>query len=56
MSKFTYDLCLLYIIDHICMSIVDMQTDDILILTDQLFVVVENEAIVSAKIMIKTRD
>jgi hypothetical protein len=33
MTQFTYDSCLLYI-NHICMSIVDMQTDDILILID----------------------
>jgi hypothetical protein len=33
-----------------------MQTDDTLILTDQSFVVVEEEAIHSAKIMIKTRE
>jgi hypothetical protein len=33
-----------------------MQTDDTLILVDQSFAVVENEAIHSAKIMIKTRE
>jgi hypothetical protein len=33
-----------------------MQTDDTLILVDQSFAVVEDEAIVSANIMIKTRD
>jgi hypothetical protein len=33
-----------------------MQTDDTLILADQLFAVVEKEAIHSAKIMIKTRE
>ncbi len=38
------------------MSIMNMQIDDILILIDQSFAVVEDEAIVSAKIMIKTRD
>jgi hypothetical protein len=56
MIQFTYNSCLLYIIDRICMSIINMQTDDILILIDQLFVVVEIEAIDSAKIMIKTRE
>ncbi len=56
MTQFTYDSCLLYIIDHICMSIVSMQTDDILILADQSFVVVEKEAVHSAKIMTKTRE
>ncbi len=54
--QFTYNSCLLYIIDNICMSIVNMQTDNTLILTDQLFAVVEKEAIYSAKIMIKTRE
>jgi hypothetical protein len=38
------------------MSIVDIQTDDILILIDQSFAVVEKEAIHSVKIMIKTRE
>jgi hypothetical protein len=33
-----------------------MQTDDTLILANQSFAVVENEAIISAKIMIKTRE
>ncbi len=56
MISFTYNSCLLYIIDHICMSIVSMQTDDTLILADQSFAVVENETIISAKIMIKTRE
>jgi hypothetical protein len=33
-----------------------MQTDDTLILADQSFAVVEDEAIISAKIIIKTRE
>ncbi len=62
MIQFTYDTCLLYIItkdtvvSHICMRIVNMQTDDTLILVDQSFAVVEEEAVHSAKIMIKTRE
>ncbi len=58
MTQFTYDLCLLYItvISHIDMRIVSMQTDDILILADQSFAVVEKEAIHSTKIMTKTRE
>ncbi len=57
MISFTYDSCLLYIIFiQIDLRIVSMQTDDTLILTDQSFVVVEEEAIHSAKIMIKTRE
>ncbi len=56
MIQFTYDSCLLYILNHICTKIMSMQTDDIFILTDQSFAVVENEAIISAKIMIKTRE
>ncbi len=55
-TQFTYDSCLLYNIDHICISIVSMQTDDTFILADQSFAVIENEAIISAKIMIKTRE
>jgi hypothetical protein len=38
------------------MSIVGMQTDDTFILVDQSFVIVEKEAIHSAKIMTKTRE
>jgi hypothetical protein len=38
------------------MSIIDRQIDDTLILTDQSFAVVEEEAIHSAKLMIKTRE
>ncbi len=56
MTQFTYDSCLLYIIDRICMRIMSMQTDDTLILINQSFAIIENEAINSAKIMIKTRE
>jgi hypothetical protein len=60
MIKLTYNFCLLYIsfiiFSHIDMSIMNMQIDDILILTDQSFVVVEKEAIYSVKIMTKTRE
>jgi hypothetical protein len=56
MIQFIYDSCLLYIIDRICISIVDMQIDDTLILADQSFAAVENKAINFVKIMIKTRE
>jgi hypothetical protein len=60
MIQFIYDLCLLYIsliiIVQIDMSIIGMQIDDTLILVDQSFAVVEEEAIHSAKLMIKTRE
>jgi hypothetical protein len=56
MIQFTYDSCLLYIINRICMSIVSMQTDDILILIDQSFAVVEKEAVHLVKILTKTRE
>jgi hypothetical protein len=58
MISFTYDSCLLYIIIfiQIDLRIMNMQTDDIFILVDQSFAVVEDEAIHSAKIMIKTRE
>ncbi len=58
MIQFIYDSCLLYIIviSHIDMSIVNMQTDNIFILADQSLTAVENEAINSVKIMIKTRE
>jgi hypothetical protein len=48
MTQFIYDSCLLYIINRICMRIVDMQIDDILILIDQSFAIIEDEAIISA--------
>ncbi len=44
------------VISHIDMSIVGMQIDDILILADQSFVIIEEEAIHSVKIMTKTRE
>ncbi len=56
MIQLTYDSCLLYIIDYICIDIVSMQTDDTLILANQSFAVVQEEAIHSAKLMIKTRE
>ncbi len=58
MISFTYDSCLLYIFIsfQIDLRIMSMQIDDTLILADQSFVVVEEEAIISVKIMIKTRE
>jgi hypothetical protein len=60
MIQFIYDFCLLYILLIIIvqtgMSIIGMQTDDTLILADQSFAVVEEEAIHSAKLMTKTRE
>ncbi len=60
MIQSTYNLCLLYIssiiFSHIDMSIVSMQTNDILILADQSFVVIEEEALIIVKIMIKSRE
>jgi hypothetical protein len=44
------------VISHIDMSIVDMQIDNILILADQSFAIIEEEAIHSVKIMTKTRE
>ncbi len=38
------------------MSIVDMQTNDILILIDSNFAAAKNKAIIDVKIMIKSRD
>ncbi len=58
--QFTYDSCLLYIssiiFTQIDLKIVNMQIDDILILINQLFAIVEKEAIHSVKIMTKTRE
>ncbi len=60
MIQFTYDSCLLYISSiifvQIDLRIVDMQIDDTLILADQSFVVIEEEALIIVKIMIKSRE
>jgi hypothetical protein len=56
MIQFTYDFCLLYKLDINLSDVVNMQTDDILLLADQSFVVLEKETIKSAKIMIKDRE
>ncbi len=64
MTQFTYDLCLLYktfFVDKtfdksIISDLVEMQTDDILLLADQSFVTLKKETIKSAKIMIKNRE
>jgi hypothetical protein len=57
MTQFTYDLYLLYkIIDSILSGIVDMPTDDTLYETIEAFAKQKNEAIKSAKIMIKNRE
>ncbi len=57
MIQFTYDLCLLYkIIDSTLSDIVGMQTDDTLYETIEAFAKQKNEAIKSAKIMIKNRE
>jgi folylpolyglutamate synthase/dihydropteroate synthase len=57
MTQFTYDFCLLYkIIDSIILGTVDMQTDDTLCETIEAFAKQKDEAIKSAKIMIKNRE
>ncbi len=56
MIQFIYDLCLLYkIIDSIISDVIDMQTDDTLYETIETFAKQKDEAIKSAKIMIKNR-
>ncbi len=64
MIQFTYDLCLLYktlFVDKtfdksIISDLVEMQTDDILLLANQTFAALKKETIKSAKIMIKNRE
>jgi hypothetical protein len=72
MSQSIYDLCLFHtnIIDtpsdlqtdlkddHLCtdMNIVNMQTNDILILIDSNFATAKKKAMIDVKIMIKSRD
>ena len=53
MKKSTYDFCLLY--SHESFGIVEMQTDDILLLTIDDFANKEEKAVKSAKILIKNR-
>ncbi len=58
MIPFTYDSCLLYTPTSFQtgLGIVGMQTDDTLILADQSFAAVEEEAVHSTKIMTKARE
>ncbi len=60
MTSFTYNPCLLYTSPSTFiqtgLGIVSMQTEDTLILADQSFAVTEEEALITAKIMIKSRD
>jgi hypothetical protein len=57
MIQFTYDLCLLYkIIDFILSDVIEMQIDDTLYETIEAFAKQKDEAIKSAKIMIKNRE
>ncbi len=57
MTQFTYDLCLLYkIIDGFISGIIGMQIDDTLYEAIEAFVKQKDEAIKSAKIMIKNRE
>ncbi len=67
MIQSTYDFCLLHTdmkVDtssnqedsHTDMSIVDMQTDDTLMLIDKNFATAEEKTITDAKIMIKSRN
>jgi hypothetical protein len=58
MTQFTYDLCLLYKIDlkDFISDIIGMQTDDTLYETIEAFAKQKDEAIKSAKIMIKNRE
>ncbi len=56
MIQFTYDFCLFYKNIEFLTKIMSMQTDDILLLADQSFVVLKEEMIKSAKIMIKNRE
>jgi hypothetical protein len=58
MIQFIYDFCLLYKIteNETLFDVVEMQTDDILLLIDQSFVALKKETIKSAKIMIKNQE
>jgi hypothetical protein len=56
MTQFTYDLCLLHkIIDSIISDVIDMQIDDTLYEAIEAFAKQKDDAIKSAKIMIKNR-
>jgi pheromone shutdown protein TraB len=56
MTQFTYDRCLLYKLDISLSDVVNMQTDDTLLLVDRSFAALKKKTIKSAKIMIKNRE
>ena len=54
MTESTYDACLLFKSEPL--GVIGLQTDDTLILADDAFATLEEEAIVAAKIMTKSRE
>ncbi len=56
MTQLIYDLCLLYkIVDCIISDVIDMQTDDTLYETIEVFAKQKDETIKSAKILTKNK-
>lgn len=56
MIEFTYDFCLLFINEDRDFKLIKLQTDDTLILTDEIFAATKKNELVNAKIMIKSRE
>ncbi len=55
MTKSTYDFCLLFINQNESFELIEMQTDDILILRDELFAELEENELKKAKLTSKKR-
>jgi hypothetical protein len=56
MAISTYDSCLLITIIENGFGIVEMQTDDIIILTDEHFSTLEENELLNAKFIIKSKE
>jgi hypothetical protein len=56
MAISTYDLCLLVTITENGFDIVRMQTDDIIILTDEPFLILEKNELLNAKFIAKSKE
>jgi hypothetical protein len=56
MATSTYDLCLLIIIIEDGFGIVKMQTDDTIILANELFLTLEKNELLNAKFIVKSKE
>jgi hypothetical protein len=56
MTKSTYDFCLLFINQNESFEVIEMQTDDTLMLKDDHFAELEESELKKAKLMFKKRE